>query len=218
MSASSIRGGRQDEWGELVLIVMKTSLSVAHELELAPEPVLDCAARHLHFQDFPWFASAMLGAARAQACCCRREVLRPVEVAYMKTLAARVDLDRNVLALIPAMHTVELQDDVGAPAHACDKVAAALQKLKEDVQRVFSLGSSAFGSTEIEGASDFAKALAAIMPADDDSDVFERAFAAVLRVRFSSRLHLVPGDAEPVLRVRGVDGPPTSVHLPSESG
>ncbi|RZF31299.1 hypothetical protein EVC45_02275 [Paraburkholderia sp. UYCP14C] len=218
MSASSIRGCRQDEWGELVLIVMKTSLSVAHELQLPPDAVLDCAARYLQFEDFPSFASATLGAARAHACCCRREVLPPVEVAYIKTLAARVDLNRNVLALMPAMHTVELQDDVGAPAHACDKVAAALQKLKEDVQRVFSLGGSAFSSAEIEGASGFAKALAAIMPADDDSDVFERAFAAVLRVRSSSRLHLVPGDAEPLLRVQGVDGPPTSVHLPSAPG
>ncbi|MGF6656578.1 hypothetical protein OKW34_007168 [Paraburkholderia youngii] len=39
MYANSTRGGRQDEWGELVLIVMKTSLAVAHELELAPDAV-----------------------------------------------------------------------------------------------------------------------------------------------------------------------------------
>ncbi|WP_184129859.1 hypothetical protein [Paraburkholderia atlantica] len=205
MYANSMKGCRQDEWGELVLIVMKTSLAVAHELGLTPDAVLDCAARHLRFQDFRCFAAAMLGAARAQACCRRRDVGPSVEASYIKTLAARVDIDRNVLAFMPALCTVAPRDHARAPAHVYEKVAAALQQLKEDVQRVFSRGSDAFSRADIEGASGFAKALAAIMPADNDANAFERAFAAVLQVRFSSQLHLVPGDAEPVLRVQGID-------------
>ncbi|MEX3789703.1 hypothetical protein [Paraburkholderia sp. BR14374] len=204
MYANSTRGGRQDEWGELVLIVMKTSLAVAHELELTPDAVLDCAARHLRFDDFRCFAAAMLGAARAQAWCRRRDAGPSVQASHIKTLAARVDIDRNVLAFMPALCTAEPPDHTEAPAHAYEKVVAALQQLKEDVQRVFSRGSSAFSRADIEGASGFAKALEAIMPADD-ANAFDRAFAAVLQVRFSSQPQLVPGDAEPVMRVQGID-------------
>ncbi|MEM5295683.1 hypothetical protein VSR82_15240 [Burkholderia sp. JPY481] len=205
MYPNSMKGSRQDEWGELVLIVMKTSLAVAHELELTPDAVLDCAARHLRFDDFRCFAAAMLGAARAQAWCRRRDAGPSVEASHIKTLAARVDIDRNVLAFMPALCAAEPPDHTSAPAHAYEQVVAALQQLKEDVQRVFSRGGSAFSRADIEGASGFAKALEAIMPADDDSNAFERAFAALLQVRFSSQLQLVPGDAEPVLRVQGAD-------------
>ncbi|MGF6656579.1 hypothetical protein OKW34_007169 [Paraburkholderia youngii] len=146
----------------------------------------------------------MLGAARAQAWCCRRDAGPSVQASHIKSLAARVDIDRNVLAFMPALCTAEPPDHTEAPAHAYEKVIAALQQLKEDVQRVFSRGSSAFSRADIEGASGFAKALEAIMPADD-ANAFERAFAAVLQVRFSSQPHLVPGDAEPVMRVQGID-------------
>ena len=216
MYESSMRRCRQDEWSELVLIVMKTSLSVAHELKLPPDAVLDCAARHLHFHDFPCFASAMQGAARAHACCCRREVIPPVDVAYIKALAARLDINRNVLAFMPT-HTVELQDHVGAPPLAYEKVVAAIQQLKADVQCVFSLESGAFSSAAIEGALGFARALVAIMPAADNSDTFERAVATVLHVRFSTDPDLLASDADHVLRIRGADGVLATVRLPAAS-
>ncbi|EDZ99889.1 hypothetical protein BH160DRAFT_4814 [Burkholderia sp. H160] len=215
MYKSSISHCDQDEWSELVLIVMKTSLPVAHELQLPPDAVLDCAARHLRFQDFPCFAWAMQGAARAHACCCRRDANPPVEVAYIKALAAHLDHNRNALACMPTIHTISVQDHVAVPAQMYEKVAVALQKLKEDVQRVFSPGSGVFSRADIDGAVGFAKALVAMMPAGDNPDAFERAFAAVLHVRFSTQLHLVPGDADHVLRVLRVDGLPTPVHLPS---
>ncbi|WP_233809173.1 hypothetical protein [Paraburkholderia sp. HP33-1] len=215
MYQSSIKHCRQDEWSELVLIVMKTSLSVAHELRLPPDAVLDCAARHLHFRDFPCFAWAMQGAARAHACCCGRDAIRPADVAYLKTLAAHHDINRNALACMPAMHTVGLQGHVGVPDQVYEKVEAAIQKLKDDVQRVFSPGSGVFSRADIEGAAGFAKALGAIMPAGDNPDAFERTFATVLHVRFSAQLHLVPGDTDHVLRVLGVDRLLTSGHLPS---
>jgi hypothetical protein len=215
MYESSMRVGRQDEWGELVRLVMRTSLSVAHELGLPPEAALDCAARYLHFRDFPCLASAVQGAERAHACCDRRNGLAPADVAYLRALAARVERNRNVLACAPAMCASDLSDHVGTPAQVCEKVATAVQTLKEDVQRVFSIGNGAFGSPAVESASGFATALAAIMPADASSAAFERALGAVLRVRFDAQVRLVPAEVDHTQHQLGVDGSLTAPPLPS---
>ncbi|MEI5996672.1 hypothetical protein H3V53_05475 [Paraburkholderia bengalensis] len=178
---------RRDEWSDLLLRMMKTSLSVAHELRLAPEAVLDCAAKHLRLRDFTSFASAMQGAARAHACCRRRDGVLAVEVAYIKILAANVNSDRNVLADIPTMCAPDLQNHVEAPARAYEKVAMAIEALKTDVQRDFSLHKGALDNQAVNGASKFAKSLAAIVPVDDEADAFDRALAAVLHVRFAAQ-------------------------------
>jgi hypothetical protein len=217
MHDRSMRGCRQDEWSELILLVMKTSLSVAHELGLPPEAVLDCAARHLLFHDFPAFASAMQGAARAHACCCRRDRLPPTDVAYIKTLAAHVDSNRNVFACVPSMCAVDPGDHVEAPAQAYEKVEAAIQALKEDVQRVFSVGTSGLGQPAVKGASAFARALAAIMPAVSDSSAFERAFAALMHIRFAAQFHFLPGDMDHRQGQLDLGGHLTPMHLPSET-
>lgn len=206
MNESSMRGCRYDEWSELLLLVMKTSLSVAHELGLLPEAVLD-AASHLRFHDFACFASAIQGASRAHACCARRDTIPAVEVAYIKTFAARLDSNRNVLACVPTMCASDLENHVGASDQTYEKVAAGVQALKEDVQREFSLGNGAFGNTPVEGASGFAQALAAIMPADDNAEAFERALAAVLHVRFTTQRNLFHGDADCAGSHQGGDGP-----------
>jgi hypothetical protein len=166
--------GRTDERSGLLLLVMKTSLSVAHELGLPPHTTLDCAARHLHFHDFTWFASAMQGASRAHACCERSGDIPAVAVAYIKTLAARVESDKNVLACNPTIHASDLHTYDEAPAQAYEKVAAAILALKGDVRREFSQ-SSVSSDAAVEGASGFAKALAAIMPADGNAEAYERA-------------------------------------------
>ena len=193
------------------MLVMKTSLSVAHELGLPPEAVLDCAAMYLRFHDFPHFASAMQGAARAHACCSRRDIIPPVEVANIKTLAARLEINRNVLACVPMMNA-DVRDHVGAPAQAYEIVAAAIVALKEDVQHVFSRGSGAFSNAAVEGASGFARTLAAITPADDSAEAFERAFAAVLHVRFAAQLNVDLGDTDQFQRHLHFDGHLTPVH------
>jgi hypothetical protein len=211
MYESSTRSCRQDEWSELVVLVMKTSLSVAHELGLPPEAVLDCAARHLRFHDFAYFASAMQGAARAHACCSRRDIIPPVEVAYIKTLATRLEINRNVLACVPTVDAVDLRGHVGALAQTYEIVAAAIQALKEDVQHAFSVGIGAFSDAAVEGASGFARTLAAITSADDNAETFERAFAAVLHVRFAAQLHVNLGDAELQCHL-DFDGHLTPVH------
>jgi hypothetical protein len=187
MNERSMTACRRDEWTDLLLRMMKTSLSVAHELRLAPEAVLDCAAKHLHFRDFTSFASAMQGAARAHACCRRRDDVLAVEVAYIKILAANVDSDRNVLANIPTMCVPDLQNHVEAPAQAYKKVAVAIEALKTDVQRDFSLYKGALDNEAVIGASKFAKSLAAIVPADDEAHALDRALAAVLHVRFAAQ-------------------------------
>lgn len=198
------------------MLVMKTSLSVAHELGLPPEAVLDCAARHLRFHDFPCFASAIQGAARAQACCLRRDIIPPVDVAYIKTLAASLESCRNVLACVPTINAVELRDHVGAPDHAYEIVETAIQTLKDDLRQVFSQGSDAFSNAAVEGACGFARALAAIMPADDRVEAFERAFAAVMHVRFAAQLHIDVGDADHLQSHLVVDGHPMPLHQPDE--
>ena len=215
MYERSTRGCRQDEWSDLVRLVMKTSLSVAHELGLPPEAVLDCAAGHLRFRDFPGFASAMQGAARAHACCSRRDTLPPTDVAYIKTLAAHVDSNRNVFACVPSMCVVDPGDHVEAPAQAYEKVEAAIQALKEDVQRVFSVGMGGLGQAAVEGASAFARAVAAIMPADDDSAAFERAFAALLHIRFAAQFHFLPGDLDHRQGQLDLGGHLTPMQLPA---
>jgi hypothetical protein len=192
MNEGSMRGYRKDEWSELLLIVMKTSLSVAHELALPPDAVLDCAARHLHFHDFASLASAMQGASRVHDCLRRRDSIPAVEVAYIKSLAARIDANRNVLAYPPTMRASDLQHHVEAPAQAYEKVAAAIQALKTDVRQTFTQ-SNTYSETAVEAASGFAKALAAIASGDDSVEAYERALAAVLHVRFAGSCQLVDG-------------------------
>jgi hypothetical protein len=216
MDESSRRSCRLDEWSELVVLVMKTSLSVAHELGLPPEAVLDYAARHLRFHDFACFASAIQGAARAHACCMRRDLIPPADVAYIKTLATCLETSRDVLACVTTMGAVELREHVGAPAQAYEIVETAIQALKEDLQHVFSRGSGCFSNAAVEGASAFARGLAAIMPADDNAEPFERAFAAVMHVRFAAQLHVDVGDAEQFHGHLVVDGLPMPVYQPHE--
>jgi hypothetical protein len=86
---------------------MMATLSVAHEFELPPDSTLNCAARHLRFHDFAWFASAMQGASRAHACCESRGNISAVEVAYIKTLAARLKKNRNALAGTPTVFAAD---------------------------------------------------------------------------------------------------------------
>lgn len=194
MNESSMEVRQKDEWSELLLVVMKTSLSVAHELGLPPDATLDCAARHLHFHDFTWLASAMQGASRVHACCERTDNMPAVEVAYIKTLAARVESNRNVLACGPSMYASEVQTHVDAPALAYEKVTAAVRALKGNVQCEFSQ-SGVSADAAVESASGFAGALVAIMPTEGNAEAYERALAAVLHVRFALDLRIVHGDA-----------------------
>ncbi|ACC73710.1 hypothetical protein PPMP20_24085 [Paraburkholderia phymatum] len=185
MNTSSMSVCRQDEWTALLLCAMKTSLSVAHELGLSPDAVLECAARHLKFRDFASFASAVHGASRAYGCCSRRDTISAVEVAYIKTLATRADNDRDVLACVPAMCCVpDSQNHLEAPDIAYEKVIATIQALKDDMRRTFSQ-CDAPGDGLVAGASGFARALTAIMPAEDNMTAYERAMKAILRIRFA---------------------------------
>ncbi|WNC94803.1 hypothetical protein RI103_33215 [Paraburkholderia sp. FT54] len=205
MNESSMQGRHRDEWSELILLVMKTSLSVAHELGLPPDSTLDCAARHLLFRDFTWFASAMQGASRVLACCGSGGDIPAVEIAYIKTLAERVESNRNVLAYIRTIYATDLHAYGERPAHAYERVAAAIQALKADVRREFSQ-SAMSSNAAVECASGFAKALAAIMHADGNADAYERALAAVMHVRFAESRHLVHGDTDDARRHLTVDG------------
>lgn len=201
---------RDDEWGNLLILVMRTSLSVAHELGLPPDAALDCAARHLRFHDFQCLASAIQGASRAYACCRRRDVIRTLDVTYIKTLAARVENDRGILACLPTMCGFDPQDHHEASIQAYEKVAAALEAFEDDVQRAFSLESGAPGVTAVERASDFAKKLAAITDVGDAGKAFDSALAAVMHVRFNAVL-----DAG---RVLGAEKQPTAVQQPTTMG
>lgn len=215
MNESATTRFRLDEWSELLLLAMKTSLSVAHELGLLPDAVLDCAARHLQFHDFECFASAMLGASRAQTCCHgRRDRITAMEVAYIKTVAACIDSNRSVLACMPAMCASGVPYQVDAPAQAYERVSAAVQTLKHDVQSTFSL-SGGLTDASVEEASGLARALAAITPADNDVKAYERALTAVLHVRFAMEDQAVRDDVEH--HQSGV-GHLESMHLPSASG
>jgi len=205
MNESSVRRYRQDEWSERLLLAMKTSLSVAHELGLSPDAVLDCAARHLQFDDFTSFASAIQGASRVHNCCGRRGNIPSTEVAYIKRLASRVGSDRNVLAGTPTMCRSDLQIHVEAPAQAYDTVAAAVQALKDDVQRAFSQCGALTGA-DMEDASEFARALAALMPVDDNEKAFERALSAVLHVRFAVQYQPVHRNADDAARRQNTGG------------
>jgi hypothetical protein len=180
MSESSMESRLKDEWSELLLLMMKTSLSVAHELGLPPDRTLDCAARHLHFHDFAWFASAMHGASRVQACCGRSGHKSAAEVAHIKTLAARLESNRNVLAGLPAIYASALHAHIDLPAQAYEKVAEAVQELKDDVQREFSQ-CSVTSSAAVQLASGFAKALAVIISVDDNAEACERSVSMSLR-------------------------------------
>ncbi|RFU49088.1 hypothetical protein [Paraburkholderia sp. DHOC27] len=184
MTDSPMESYRKDEWSELLLLVMKTALAVAHELGLPPDGTLDCAARRLHFHDFAWFASAMQGASRAYACCERSTNISAVEVAYINTLAAHLKNNRNVLSSVPTLSASARRSQVEAPATAFEKVAKALAALKDDIQREFSQSSSS-GSSAPRDASGFARALVAIMGGGANNDAYGRALAAVLRVRFA---------------------------------
>ncbi|MEM5388493.1 hypothetical protein VSR68_33725 [Paraburkholderia phymatum] len=205
MNEGSMRGYRKDEWSDLLLIVMKTSLSVAHELALPPDAVLDCAARHLLFHDFASLASAMQGASRVHDSLRRRDSIPAVEVAYIKNLAARIDANRNVLAYPPTPCASELRHHVEAPAQAYEKVASAIQALKTDVRQTF-MRSNTYSETAIEAASGFANALAAIVPGDDSVEAYERALAAVLHVRFTGSRRLIDGTMDDAERHPADDG------------
>lgn len=205
MNESSVRRFRQDEWSERLLLAMKTSLSVAHELGLSPDAVLDCAARHLQFDDFMSFASAIQGASRLHNCCGRRDNIPATEVAYIKRLASRVGSDRNVLAGTPTMYPSDLQTHVEAPGQAYDKVAAAVQALKDDVQRAFSQRDALTGA-DMEDASEFARALAALMPVDDNEKAYERALSTVLHVRFAVQYQPVHRNVDDAARHQGTGG------------
>jgi hypothetical protein len=188
MNESSREMCRDDEWSVLLRLVMKTSLSVAHELGLSPDSVLDCAARYLRFYDFAWFASAMHGASRAQYCCERTNEFSASEIAYITILAARLNNNRNALACVPTTSAPRVQHYDEVPAHAYEKVRAAIRALKDDVQRYFSHSGdsrSAIG----DDVSEFATALLTIMPAGGGTESFKRATAAVLRVRFAIDYH-----------------------------
>ncbi|MEM5438775.1 hypothetical protein [Paraburkholderia diazotrophica] len=217
MNEGSMRGYRKDEWSELLLIVMKTSLSVAHELALPPDAVLDCAATHLLFHDFASLASAMQGASRVHDCLGRRASIPAVEVAYIKSLAARIDTDRNVLAHPPTTCASDLQRHVEAPAQAYEKVATAIQALKTDVRQTF-MQSSMYSDTAVEAASGFAKALAEITPGNDGVDAYERALAALLHVRFTGPLQLVDRNADDAERHPGGDQHAGTVPLSTAPG
>ncbi|AXF04315.1 hypothetical protein [Paraburkholderia hospita] len=217
MNESSVRGYRQDEWSERLLLAMKTSLSVAHELGLSPDAVLDCAARHLQFDDFTSFASAIQGASRVHDYCGRRENIPTAAVAYIKHLASRVESDRNVLAGTPTMCSSDLQIHVEAPAQAYDKVGAAVQALKDDVQRAFSQRGVLTGA-DMEDASEFARALAALMPVDDNEKAYERALSAVLHVRFAVQYQPVHRNADDAGRRQDMDGHGESANLAPAPG
>jgi hypothetical protein len=213
MNESSMESCRKDEWSELLLLVMRTSLSVAHELGLPPDTTLDCAARHLHFHDFAWFASAMQGASRAHACCGQSGNISAVEVAYIKTLAARLKSNRNVLAGVPTIYAYDLQVHVDAPAQAYEKVAEAIRALKGDVRRAFSQ-IRVSDDAALQGASGFAMALAAIMSVEGKAAAYERALAAVLHVRSAVDRHVADGDADNGERHRSFDGHKTHEQRP----
>ena len=196
MNKRSMSVCRRDEWSALLLCLMKTTLAVAHELGLSPEAVLDCAARHLQFRDFASFASSIHGASRAYDCCMRRESVSAMDVAYIKTLAARVDSERDVLACVPTMCCpLDLQYHLEAPPLAYEKVAAAIQALKDDVQRTFSQG-GVLGDRAVEDASSFGRALTAIMSTEDEIAAYERAVTAILKVRFAAQYPPVDVDSD----------------------
>jgi hypothetical protein len=195
MIDSSVESHRKDEWSGLLLLVMKTTLSVAHELELPPDSTLNCAARHLRFHDFAWFASAMQGASRAHACCESRGNISAVEVAYIKTLAARLKKNRNALAGSPTVYASDHRTQTDAPGEAFGKVAKAIEMLKDEIQREFSQ-SSVSTITAVQNASGFARALVAITPSDGNSEAYGRALGAVLRVRFATYRHVASRDAD----------------------
>lgn len=205
MIDSPVEPYRKDEWSGLLLLVMKTALLVAHELGLPPDSTLDCAARHLHFHDFAWFASAMQGASRAHACCERSGAISAVEAAYIRTLAAHLKNNRNVLSSIPTLSASALRSQVEAPATAFEKVAKAVRALKDEIRREFSPG-NASGTAAVRDASGFASALVKIMSAAGDNEAYGRALAAVMRVRFSSYSHSAEGNADIGARTQSADG------------
>jgi hypothetical protein len=192
MIESSNESSRGDEWSELLLLMMKTSLSVAHELRLTPDSTLNCAAQHLGFHDFAWFASAMHGASRAQSCCGRNKNPSTVEVAYIRILAARLKSNRNALACAPTRAAPDIQNHDEVPNQAYERVESAIEALKADIVREFSRRYMSDDST-LNDVARFAKALATIMPADGGEGRFERACAALLRVRFGIDRQLVIG-------------------------
>lgn len=193
MNTGSINVSRRDEWSALLLSVMKTSLSVAHKLGLSPDAVLDCAARHLRFRDFASFASGIHGASRADACCARRENISAIELAYIKRLASRVDEDRNVLAQLPTTGSMAIYHHLEASDKVYEKVSAAILALKNDVLHAFSQHGS-LSDRAIAGVSGLARALAAIAPADEYAQAYERAVTALLVVRFATQNAVVVSD------------------------
>jgi hypothetical protein len=67
----------------------------------------------------------------------------------------------------------------------------------------------------VEGASGFAKALAAITPGDDHAATFERAFAAVLHVRFAVERDVLHADAADAMPLQDGDAHRLSDRLAS---
>jgi hypothetical protein len=192
MIESSSESSRGDEWSELLLLMMKTSLSVAHELRLTPDSTLNCAAQHLGFHNFTWFASAMHGASRAQSCCGRNRNPSTVEAAYIRILAARLKSNRNALACAPTRGVPDIHNHDEVPDQAYERVESAIAALKADILREFSHRYMSDDSISND-VSRFAKALVTIMPADGDAGRFERASAALLRVRFGLDHQVVIG-------------------------
>jgi hypothetical protein len=192
MIEGSNESSHGDEWSELLLLMMKTSLSVAHELRLTPDSTLNCAAQHLGFHNFAWFASAMHGASRAQSCCGRNRNPSTVEAAYIRILAARLKSNRNALACAPTKAAPNIQNHDEVPDQAYERVESAIAALKADILREFSRRYMSDNSIANDVAR-FAKALMTIMPADGDARRFERASAALLRVRFGVDHQLVIG-------------------------
>jgi hypothetical protein len=218
MNSGYMEWTRKDEWSELLLLMMKTSLSVAHELRLPPDATLDCAARYLRFHDFAWFASAMHGASRAQSCCEQSCNFSSIEAAYIRKLAGRLKNNRNAFACAPTTPVSEIQDHDESPAQAYEKVAAAIKALKGDIRREFARSDVSY-DTAVDNISGLAQALVTLVPADSDVEPYERVFAALLHVRFSVNRYMVLGRHSDAGHDRANDADtPNALFSPAQNG
>jgi hypothetical protein len=204
MTKSSVDSCRRDEWGDLLRLMMRTTLSVAHELGLSPDSALDCAARHLRFHDFASFASAMCGASRALLCGGLSRNFSATDVAYIKMLAARLKTNRNALACAPSIVAFEIQHHGDMPIQAYERVAAVIRALRAEILHEFSRGDVS-DDVVLNDVSGFARALVKIMPAHDGVEAYERASAALLHVRFGVDRQLVVGHADKAGRDLGAE-------------
>jgi hypothetical protein len=180
---------------------------------LTPDSTLNCAAQHLGFHNFAWFASAMHGASRAQSCCVRNRNPSTVEAAYIRILAARLKSNRNALACSTTRAVPDIQNHDEVPNQAYERVESAIAALKADILREFSRRYMSDDSVAND-VSRLAKALVTIMPADGDARRFERASAALLRVRFGVDHQLVIGHDGKSGQHSIVDGNTSHASLP----